>query len=826
MKKIFDLKKLLCKGLIFSLAFGLFAAEKKDSKIQPRYALIIGNQNYDVNPLDSTIKDAQLMKKTLEECCFNVSYYIDLSKDELDKAIEEYSEEVAKGGENAVSLFYYAGHGVQIDGKNYLVPTNDKEIVTETQAKMKCFKVDDLFEYVPAKTHIFILDACRNNPFKNTKQNFARGLSAIQAPQGKNFLYLFATQAGETAADGEVGGNSLFTTILAREMMETNVSINSVFAEVSSEVYEKSNQKQRPLYTGTSINFELMNEDVANWKLSQLKESLEKLKADEKKETNTETKKEYSTRQKLIDAQIKEIQDRKEKSIKDAELRSKEEKERKEREKEVQKEADKTKKEAEKARRQAQENRAREQSSYNFIAEIEKNKKSVQELRQSALIKIINSDEDIDADIGERIENVKNREHSITEKDADGKLTKSAQKKEDEEIKKIKEDGEKQKQKTYEIYYDPIKEEEKDLIQQIEKDKNTLKSKTYVASSFINELSYEVIKQYDGGKRLWNIRVNSNLFDDTSLINEKIEIPYQSLDKKDPEKDAEYDQKVTLFNQLLLDKENTPFEVRVEYNIKAVDGKVSTYLFTAKSLSVYYCTDGVEKKLNTKKITSTREIRWSETTQIIDLETMVANYQKSVADNNKKELQRKKEAQRRSDEEAKFEEFKRREDERKKSFDEKKFKYNAWSYNQIPVDGLVFGMGGTANGLFVIETGWAFPIGNNFYVGPSLLLGSGKEIDDASAKGSFFLGFTAFAGASYSFDFNNKNSMRTYWEISPRLDSFSKFGFNTCIGIDYIYDRMFSVGMNLGFDYFKLNGCGLSYNAFVTVPLETLQSLF
>lgn len=799
-----NFKRLVLIAFYAVLSFSLFA-KGDENELKPRFAMVIGNQNYEQSKLDNPIKDAKLITEILKNNGFEVYDYYDLDRNGIENAILEYSEKVKAAGTDVVSFFYYSGHGVQIGGNNYLVPIDDKSIDSEKLASLKCFKVNDIFQYVDAKTQIFVLDACRNNPFANTKENFSKGLAEIHAPSGINFLYLFATQAGKTAEDGGAGGNSLFTSVLAEEMKKSNVAIDTVFSNVSRSVSDKSRGVQTPMYTGTGVSFEMMNEKVASWNIKKYKEQLEKLKAEEKTAAS-EDKKQYATEEKMLAVKIKIQEDQKNRSKKDAAEKEKAQKEADERNRKLAKENEEIKKAAEQLKKQAQKDRAKSKSSYDFISVIESNKQRLEEIRSDAFNSIVNAIDQLDKETNNRIDDIKDQEHLPIDYDSKGNLTKAAQKKEDEKIQKVLAEAQVERNKIIETYHEPIEEEEKDLLNQITKDNKTLENSKYEASSYIGELNHSVLNRYDGEKKLWTVRINSKILDYDNLISDTIDVRYVDISKKLNEAEEIYASNVEIYDAMLRSEENSLFEIRANYTVKPVEGKASLYLFKATELSVWYHSQEEEKprKVASKKITVSREISWGKTTEIESIDEMLVKYEK-----NKEATQRR-------------EALRQKKEKTKENINAGLERIQDWGGEQIPLEGLVFGIGG-GNGSFVVPIGWSFALGKNFFVGPELILGSAK-IDDFLTKG--MIGIGGFTGFSFTYDFDIFNYIRPYIFTEVRLDTAEIFGVKTAVGCEYVNEGNFSVGANFGVDYNLQNKWGCVFVVETVIPLASLQNLF
>jgi hypothetical protein len=207
-----------------------------------RLALVIGNSNYGGGQtLKNPANDATLMATTLQGLGFEVIKRIDANKQSMEQAIRDFSKKLPNCN---VALFYYAGHGVQVDGQNYLVPT-DAKLNDKSDCKFEAISVNyvvEEFERYPDNVNIVILDACRNNPFRSWARGGERGFKAIPPTSGT--IIAFATSEGSTASDG-TGNNGLFTEQLVKQMF-IKQPIESVFKKTRVEVENKSNGAQSP----------------------------------------------------------------------------------------------------------------------------------------------------------------------------------------------------------------------------------------------------------------------------------------------------------------------------------------------------------------------------------------------------------------------------------------------------------------------------------------------------------------------------------------------------------------------------------------------------
>lgn len=212
------------------------------SQTEKRLALVIGNSAYPGgHALKNPVNDANLMASTLQSLGFTVIKRTNANKQQMDAAVMDFSRKLAS---HNIALFYYAGHGIQVDGVNYLIPIdaglNDK-IAIQFEA-VDVSKVVTQFEYYPNNINVVILDACRDNPFRSWARGGNRGFKAIPAPSGT--IIAFATAEGATASDG-TGSNGLYTEKLVQQM-KTPQRIEDVFIQTRVLVQRASGGAQSP----------------------------------------------------------------------------------------------------------------------------------------------------------------------------------------------------------------------------------------------------------------------------------------------------------------------------------------------------------------------------------------------------------------------------------------------------------------------------------------------------------------------------------------------------------------------------------------------------
>ncbi len=221
---------------------------------ETRVALVVGNSAYrNAPPLDNPGKDARLMADTLAELGFALiggGARLDLDKAELDRAVQDFSERI-QGAD--VALFYYAGHGVQVRGANYLVPVGanpTREADVDFQLVDAALVLRQM-EGSGTKLNLVILDACRNNPFGGRGLRSADGgLAQMRAPEGT--LISYATQPGNVARDG-ADGHSPYTKALARTVRQAGLDIFQTFNAVGLAVMEATGNEQQPWLSSSPI---------------------------------------------------------------------------------------------------------------------------------------------------------------------------------------------------------------------------------------------------------------------------------------------------------------------------------------------------------------------------------------------------------------------------------------------------------------------------------------------------------------------------------------------------------------------------------------------
>jgi hypothetical protein len=254
---MFRLKSILMTaglvGSLFGFACGPVAAQLAPVEPAPtalqgpeqRIALVIGNSNYQNAPqLQNPDNDAQSMAQFLNSAGFEVIAATDLTQNDMLRVVQDFSAKVASRGPNTVAMVYYAGHGVQLAGENYLVPV-DARVSSPTELVNNSVRLVDVMstlETIPSRMRIVILDACRNNPFPSIN-DAGRGLAIVDAPNGS--IVGYSTAPGAEALDG-TGGHSPYTQAFLNVARQPNVPIEQLFKRVRLEVNQATSGQQIP----------------------------------------------------------------------------------------------------------------------------------------------------------------------------------------------------------------------------------------------------------------------------------------------------------------------------------------------------------------------------------------------------------------------------------------------------------------------------------------------------------------------------------------------------------------------------------------------------
>jgi uncharacterized caspase-like protein len=240
--------------MYLSILFSQSFASEQDLQ---RFALVIGNKNYISAPLKNSANDANAIADSLADMGFRVSVLQDSNLSDLTIQVQQFYAEVKRDvHKEKLAMVYYAGHAIQVNHHNYIVPLG-MQFDNYPQFISGLYKVDSLFAEINKLDNlqnIIILDACRNNPFEDDSVadngNMSSGLAPIKAPY--NTMIAFATEPGGVAADGK-RKNGVYTKHLLRHMTK-QISVEEVFKKVRAGVAQETRNKQIPWEHSSLLN--------------------------------------------------------------------------------------------------------------------------------------------------------------------------------------------------------------------------------------------------------------------------------------------------------------------------------------------------------------------------------------------------------------------------------------------------------------------------------------------------------------------------------------------------------------------------------------------
>jgi tetratricopeptide (TPR) repeat protein len=211
-----------------------------------RFALVVGNNTYPMAPLRNAVNDARIMDKALRNAGFRTILVENATYSALEEGTAQFLQQL---GPDDTALFFYAGHGVQIENENFLVPVDFAAASSVIQAKHRCFSMAQFLDELKnrPKRSIVILDACRSNPVAQS-QALEAGLAQPQNA-GKETYIAFSTGPGQVAADNPNGRDSWFSEALADLMGQQALTLEDVFTRVRSRVSSETGGKQTPWST-------------------------------------------------------------------------------------------------------------------------------------------------------------------------------------------------------------------------------------------------------------------------------------------------------------------------------------------------------------------------------------------------------------------------------------------------------------------------------------------------------------------------------------------------------------------------------------------------
>lgn len=239
-------------------------------------ALVIGNGAYPEAPLGNPVNDAEDVAKAFNAMGFIVEKVTDADKEKMAQAIARFAEKIKS---SRAAVFYYAGHGVQVNGENYLLPignTPASQITEESQVPYRSINAGEvlaIMEEAKLNFSLVVLDACRNNPFKGSGRGRVPGLASINAPVGS--LVMYSTKAGSVASDGQNTRNSPFTTAFLKHVQTPGLDVNLLPSKISQTVDEITSGSQVPgtyMQLKSSFSFvpEMSEEEIKEMKIKEL----------------------------------------------------------------------------------------------------------------------------------------------------------------------------------------------------------------------------------------------------------------------------------------------------------------------------------------------------------------------------------------------------------------------------------------------------------------------------------------------------------------------------------------------------------------------------
>ncbi len=238
--------------VLILFAFSLLLASAVQSASAKRIALVIGNSSYkNVPALANPKNDAALIGQSLSRLNFRVTILTDATQKQMKRAIIKYFRTLREAGPDTVGLIFYAGHGVQVDGQNYLIPV-DAKIKHESDIELEAVSASNLLggmKHIGNRMNIILFDACRNNPYKSSFRSGRRGLARMDAPEGS--FVAFATSPGDVASDGVGKKNSPFSQALASNLLKPGLTIEQVIKRVGRHVKTVTKGDQLPWYSSS-----------------------------------------------------------------------------------------------------------------------------------------------------------------------------------------------------------------------------------------------------------------------------------------------------------------------------------------------------------------------------------------------------------------------------------------------------------------------------------------------------------------------------------------------------------------------------------------------
>ncbi|MFL5190582.1 MAG: caspase family protein, partial [Microvirga sp.] len=240
---------LLKRAIVFlSLAFAAVAGQASVASAQGRLALVVGQGAYEGRPLPTTVNDAGLIAQTLTSAGFEVIQARDLGANDLRSLVRDFLDKAQDLEPGSTVMVYLAGHGVQLEGDNYLLPV-DARIERDVDVPIEGFRLSDLvrsLERSPAQVRVIVADIARDYPLGSTGEPIAKGLALMESPAG--FLMAFSSAPNIAATDGQ-GPYGAYATALAEMIRQPGLALDEVFARARLRTHESTNGQQIPWHS-------------------------------------------------------------------------------------------------------------------------------------------------------------------------------------------------------------------------------------------------------------------------------------------------------------------------------------------------------------------------------------------------------------------------------------------------------------------------------------------------------------------------------------------------------------------------------------------------
>lgn len=526
---------IFCSVLIFS---------QTNSTTRNRYALVIGNQEYDDYPIKTSVADATIIDNVLREKSFDVLFRKNETSVSMSETVNNFITKVNKDP-NSVVIVYFAGHTFSDNDNNYLVPVDNSKFHTIDTAKSFSINfITDIAEKITTNSQIYIIDGSYETPFKETGSRalgIKGGLAAAKNAKESSVCYLFSTEIGKTVFQPN-GKNSLFAESLVNEIKSSTKNISELFDDVSKKVYVTSAEQQKPYRSATTIKFNFNGNELLDLQKKKQNESIIDLQAssaqlamDYNKELS-ETKETLETiRQKAADELLKRQEEinlrRKQLEAEDLARAMEESEKAKKRTESASKEIASKRAEFE---QQAQEiaaslsKKSDAQERMNYITHL---KFSLFTIRETANNQIMENNKTVEERLKSEIDEVNNRELKITEKDIHGRMTQDAHLRRQNEInaKRMQADADKQffaNQKRTDIASDNA-----EYLYKLKNEYKKLESNTYKDNSLNGNLIVRV-GNFDGQTGKWKLHITSEFFGYATLFEEEVDLTYSDITGK------------------------------------------------------------------------------------------------------------------------------------------------------------------------------------------------------------------------------------------------------------------------------------------------------